>query len=151
LSLAIPGSPHTFSFEVSKALTSTIQGNSIGQSQRLYGFEFTIPLHLKRFSPWFHKAPKPVTIGSPAGAAIAAEVRMSSVKFIGDSITIAAGQAVRWTNADPVEHTVTFDGVEGGSPPIPATGSYVHRSDQPGTYTYHCTPHPFMMGVVVVK
>jgi len=152
LSLAIPGSPHTFSFEVSNALTSTIQGNSIGQSQRLYGFEFTIPLHLKRFSPWFHKAPKPVTIGSPAGAAIAAEVRMSSVKFIGDPITIAAGQAVRWTNADPVEHTVTFDGAaEPGSPVIPPNGSYVHRFEKAGTYTYHCTPHPFMKGVVIVK
>jgi len=152
LNVLIPGSPHTFSFQASNATTSTIEGNSIGFGTMLYGFEFTIPLHLKRFSPWFHKAPKPVTIGSPAGAAIAAEVRMSSVKFIGDPITIAAGQAVRWTNADPVEHTVTFDGAaEPGSPVIPPNGSYVHRFDKTGTYTYHCTPHPFMKGVVVVK
>src|SRR3989475_1127927 len=152
LNVLIPGSPHTFSFQASNATTSTIEGNSIGFGKMLYGFEFTIPLHLKRFSPWFHKAPKPVTIGGPAGAAIAAEVRMSSVKFIGDSITIAAGQAVRWTNADPVEHTVTFDGAaEPGSPVIPPNGSYVHRFDKAGRYSYHCTPHPFMKGVVIVK
>jgi len=152
LSFVIPGSPHTFSFQASNATTSTIEGNSIGFSKMLYGFEFTIPLHLKRFSPWFHKSPKPVALGSAGGAAIAAEVRMSSVKFVGDSVTITAGQAVRWTNADPIEHTVTFEGgAEAGSPVIPANASYVHRFDKPGTYTYHCTPHPFMKGVVVVK
>ena len=157
LLFVIPGSPHMFSLHASNVGVNTIEGSSrrgslFGLTNVLYGFEFTIPLHLKRFSPWFHKAPKPVTIGGPAGAAIASEVRMSSVKFIGDTITIAAGQAVRWTNADPVEHTVTFDGAaEPGSPVIRPNGSYVHRFDKPGTYTYHCTPHPFMKGVVVVR
>jgi len=159
LVLAIPGSPHTFSLHASNVDVNTIEGSSRRSplvagitSKPLYGFEFTIPLHLKRFSPWFHKNPKPVTLGSAGGAPIAAQVRISSVKFEGDSVTIAAGQAVRWTNADPIEHTVTFDGgVEAGSPVIPPSGSYVHRFDKPGTYTYHCTPHPFMKGVVIVR
>jgi amicyanin len=76
---------------------------------------------------------------------------MASVKFAGETVTISAGQAVRWTNRDPLEHTVTFDGAEPGSPPIPPNGSYVHRFDKPGTYTYHCTPHPFMKGTVIVR
>jgi len=151
LNVLIPGSPHTFSFQASNATTSTLEGNSIGFSKMLYGFEFTIPLHLKRFSPWFHRSPKPVTLGAPAGAAIAAEVAMAAMKFAGQTVTIAAGQSVRWTNRDPVEHSVTFDGTEQGSPIIPTNGSYVHRFEHPGTYTYHCTPHPFMKGVVVVK
>ena len=159
INFLIPGSPHTFSLQASNAATSTIQGNSqallsfdgSGSNQILYGFEFTIPLHLKRFSPWFHGSPKPVALGA-SGAAIAADVNMTAVKFAGDAVTISAGQAVRWTNRDPVEHTVTFDGAaEPGSPVIPPNGSYVHRFDKPGTYTYHCTPHPFMKGVVVVK
>jgi len=151
LNVLIPGSPHTFSFQASNATTSTLEGNSIGFSKMLYGFEFTIPLHLKRFSPWFHRSPKPVTLGAPAGAAIAAEVAMAAMKFAGQTVTIAAGQSVRWTNRDPVEYSVTFDGTEQGSPIIPTNGSYVHRFEHPGTYTYHCTPHPFMKGVVVVK
>jgi amicyanin len=150
LNVLIPGSPHTFSFQASNATTSTIEGNSIGFGKMLYGFEFTIPLHLKRFSPWFHGSPKPATLGA-SGAAVAAEVTMTAIKFAGDAVTISAGQAVRWTNRDPLEHTVTFDSAEPGSPPIPPNGSYVHRFDKPGTYTYHCTPHPFMKGVVVVK
>jgi plastocyanin len=149
LNLVIPGSPHTFSLEVSNAVTSTIQGNSIGQAQRLYGFEFTIPIHLKRFAPWFHGSPKPAAPGP--SAAVAAEVRLASYAFQTPSRTISAGQVVRWTNADPVEHSVTFDGTEPGSPLIPPGGTYVHRFDTPGTYPYHCTPHPFMKGVIVVK
>jgi amicyanin len=156
LNLLIPGSPHTFSFQASNATSATIQGASVGyaptgSNQVLYGFEFTIPLHLRRFAPWFHRSPKPAALGAPAGAAVAAEVDMAALKFARETVTISAGQAVRWTNRDPVEHSVTFDGAEQGSPIIPRNGSYVHRFEQPGTYAYHCTPHPFMKGVVIVK
>src|SRR5260370_42157081 len=84
-------------------------------------------------------------------SAVAAEVRMAAYAFQTPSVTISAGQAVRWTNDDAVEHSVTFDGTEPGSPLLPPTGTYVHRFDTPGTYPYHCTPHPFMKGVIVVK
>jgi len=157
INFLIPGSPHTFSLQASNAATSTIQGNSRGlvrfdgSNWVLYGFEFTIPLHLKRFSPWFKGAPKPAAVGGPAGAAVAAEIRMAAFKFQTDSVVIAAGQTVRWVNGDPVEHTITFDGTEPGSPPVPHHGTFSHRFDKPGTYTYHCTPHPYMKGVVVVK
>src|SRR5882672_7536625 len=133
INFLIPGSPHTFSLQASNAGSGSIQGASEGiaaPKNILYGFEFTIPLHLKRFAPWFHGSPKPVALGAP-GAAVAAEVAMTGVKFGGE--------------------TVTFARAEPGSPPIPPNGSYVHRFDKPGTYTYHCTPHPFMKGVVVVK
>lgn len=154
INVLIPGSPHTFSLQASNATSATIQGASEGVAlpkNILYGFEFTIPLHLKRFAPWFHGSPKPVALGAPAGTPIAADVRMTALKFRADTVTISAGQAVRWTNDDPVEHTVTLAGAESGSPPIPPHGSYVRRFEQPGTYTYHCTPHPFMTGVVVVR
>ncbi|HEU5260529.1 MAG TPA: cupredoxin family copper-binding protein [Gemmatimonadales bacterium] len=157
LLFVIPGSPHMFSLHASTVSVNTIQGSSregllsriVGKP--LYGFEFTIPLHLRRFSPWFKGAPKPVALGGPAGAAGAAEIRMAAFKFQTDSVVIGAGQTVRWVNDDPVEHTITFDGTEPGSPPIPQHGSFSHRFDKPGTYTYHCTPHPYMKGVVVVK
>ena len=48
-------------------------------------------------------------------------------------------------------YTVTFDVAEPGSPLIPPNGSYLHRFDKAGVYPYHCTPHPFMRGVIVVK
>jgi plastocyanin len=32
-----------------------------------------------------------------------------------------------------------------------AGGSWSYTFTTPGTYTYHCSPHPFMKGTVVVK
>jgi len=158
INFLIPGSPHTFSLQVSNATSATIQGASIGYAtvgtgHVLYGFEFTIPLHLKRFGPWFHRSPKPAPVGAAAGGGgpVAAEIRMATYKFQTDTVVISTGGTVRWTNDDPVEHTITFDGTEPGSPPISRNGTFAHRFDRPGTYTYHCTPHPFMKGVVVVK
>ena len=150
LNVVIPGSPHTFAFEAGNASLNSIQGNSLGSNDVRYGFEFTIPLHLKRFAPWFHGAGR-TPVPPAAAAGVAADVRMAIYKFGTDSVTIAAGQAVRWINDDPVEHTVTFDGTEGGSPVLPHNGTFIHRFDKPGRYSYHCTPHPFMKGVVIVK
>lgn len=151
----IPGSPHSFALEVSNAASNTYQGSSrglppSGVTKRLYGFEFTIPLHLSRFAAWFHPA-------SAAGAALgatgpaAADIQVAALKYSSDTVRIAAGQIVRWTNHDPLDHTITFD-VEGPtSGPLPAKGSYAVKFDRPGTYPYHCTPHPFMTGVVIVR
>jgi hypothetical protein len=47
--LAIPLSPHTFSLQVTNTLVSTLQGVSRGADGRRYGFEFTIPLTLRRY------------------------------------------------------------------------------------------------------
>ena len=147
LNVLIPGSPHTFSFQASNATTSTIEGNSIGFGKMLYGFEFTIPLHLKRFAPWFHgRAARKVA--AVEGGSI---VKISQYKFATDTLRITAGGTVAWVNDDVVEHTVTFDATEPGSPTIPPNGTFTHRFDRPGTYPYHCTPHPFMKGVVIVK
>lgn len=150
IQVLIPNSPHTFAFEVSNATASTIQGNSIGSSQRLYGFEFTIPIHLRRFAPWFHRGGSSSVTGD-VDAPVGATVTIGAMKFPTDSVVIAVGQAVRWNNIDPLGHTVTFDGGEPGSELINPNSSFVHRFDHAGTYTYHCTPHPFMKGVVMVR
>jgi amicyanin len=149
----IPNSPHTFAFEVSNTVASTIQGNSIGFPQRLYGFEFTIPLQLSRFGAWFRKTPGAASVTGDVDAPVAATLTIGAMKFPADTVVISAGQAVRWNNTDPLGHTIAFDTASGeaSSDLIPPNGAYVHRFTRPGTYPYHCTPHPFMKGVVVVR
>lgn len=152
----IPGSPHLFSLHASNVDVNTIQGSSkrgvlpTAVDKLLYGFEFTIPLHLKRFSPWFRSGGRSEG-GGAATTGIAAEVRISEFRFRADTVVIAAGQTVRWTNADPVDHSVTFESGVTSSELIPVNGTFWVRFDRPGTYSYHCTPHPFMKGVVVVR
>lgn len=153
LQFLIPGSPHTFALEVSTAQTNSIQGNSIGTgiSKPLYGFEFTIPLHLGRFAPWFHPHR-----GDAAGAAAnlppaGATLDMKDLHFGSDTVTVSAGQAVEWVNNDPLDHSVTLDDGSMASPLIHPGARFRFVFDHAGTFSYHCTPHPFMKGVVVVK
>ena len=57
---------------------------------------------------------------------------------------------VAWTNSDAMVHTVTSDDGRWSSGAIEPGATWRRRFDRPGTYTFHCTPHPFMKGVVVV-
>jgi amicyanin len=137
--------------EVSNVAANTFQGSSRGGnplSKRLYGFEFTIPLHLSRFGAWFR--PSGALATGETGPA-AATVEVSSLHFASDTVRITAGQIVRWVNRDPLDHSVSFEAEGPPSGPIPAKGSYAVRFERAGTYPYHCTPHPFMKGVVVVQ
>lgn len=154
LLFVIPGSPHTFSLQASNVTVNTIQGSSrrgtTFTDKPLYGFEFTIPLHLRRFAPWFGGGARPAATAPAAN--VAAEVEIASLRYGRDTVSIAAGQAIRWINADPVEHTVTFEaGGPESSPLLAARDVFVARFERPGVYAYHCIPHPFMKAVVVVR
>jgi len=46
---AIPLTPHTVSLQATNTLVNTLQGSSRGTSEVRYGFEFTIPLTLRRY------------------------------------------------------------------------------------------------------
>lgn len=158
LQLAIPYSPHTLSLQVTNASTATLQGVSAARgSQRRYGFEFTIPITLRRYVP--RRAPPAVATESgraappPATTAAAASVAagMRALTFSPARIEIAAGATVAWTNQDPVAHTVTGDDGSWDSGVVAPGATWRRRFDRPGTYSFHCTPHPFMKGVVVVR
>ena len=69
--LALPNTPHTLSIHVSNATTSTIQGLSRGSDTRRYGFEFTIPIHLSRFTS------SPEAVASPETGVMAEPTRDS--------------------------------------------------------------------------
>lgn len=151
----IPNSPHFFSLQVSNVDVNTIQGASrrgllsSGVDKLLYGFEFTIPLHYKRFMPWF----RPGTGVPPKrqSVVLAAKIQMAEFEFRSDSVVIGVGQAIEFVNADPVEHTVTFDAIATSSGMVPKGGTFVLRFDRPGRWEYHCTPHPFMRGIIIVR
>jgi amicyanin len=67
------------------------------------------------------------------------------------TITVKVGTKVTWTNQDAVGHTVTADSGTGPDSQLIDQGqSYSFTFDKAGTYTYHCTPHPYMKGTVVV-
>jgi plastocyanin len=79
------------------------------------------------------------TQGNPAGY------------FSPANFTAKIGQAVTWSNGDGSTHTVTstpsglFD-----SGNIPVGGTYSYTFTKAGTYSYYCTIHPWMKGMIVV-
>jgi plastocyanin len=66
-------------------------------------------------------------------------------------VAITVGTTVTWTNTGAVAHTVTSDdggAFDSGSLDPQATFSFT--PDTPGTFTYHCTVHPWMTGALTV-
>lgn len=145
LQLAIPYSPHTLSLQVTNTTTGTLQGASRGVDKVRGGFEFTIPFTLSRY---FGRRKTAEDGGVTGGGTV---VEMRAMVYAPLRIEVSAGATIAFTNRDQLEHTVTANDGSWDSGPIAAGATWQHTFDQPGTYAFHCTPHPFMTGVVVVK
>jgi len=82
-----------------------------------------------------------------------ATVTIHGFGFKPDTLVVAAGTSVVWTNQDEIEHTVTadsgtaasFSGVLSG-----AGKSFRFTFTHAGTFPYGCARHAFMRGVVRV-
>src|SRR5436309_5035969 len=149
LQLAIPYSPHSFSVQVTNTQTATLQGASRGIDRVRGGFEFTIPFTLSRY--FGRRSESAAKNGGGEGAANATQAEIRAMKFTQERIEVAAGTTVRWTNNDQLQHSVTANDGSWDSGLINPGGSWTHTFTQPGEYSFHCTPHPFMKGVGVVR
>jgi plastocyanin len=117
------------------------------------GFEFTIPFTLSRYFGRRGRTPERATepAAEPAAeTAGAAVVRIANLSFAAKELRVRAGTRVRWVNDDQVQHSVTADDGAFDSGLIDAGRAYERVFDRPGDYAYHCTPHPFMTGHVIV-
>jgi plastocyanin len=79
------------------------------------------------------------------------EATIASFVYLPEPIVVQVGQTIRWTNLDVPEHTVTADDHSFTSPLLGQNQTYTLTLTQPGTYTYFCEPHPFMMGEIEVR
>jgi len=155
--LAIPYSPHTLSLHATNATTGTLQGSSRGMDETLYGFEFTIPVTLRRyFGPREPRrdttvARAPATTPANAAAGDTVRASMRNLAYAPATFEVVAGTTIVWRNDDPLPHTVTADDGQWDSGLIMTGKSWQRTFDRPGRYPFHCTPHPFMKGTVVVR
>lgn len=90
---------------------------------------------------------------STANAVEGDAVTISNYMFGPQAIKVKAGTKVTWMNSDSVKHNI--------APDKPSTDfkagelfgkgeSYSVTFAKAGTYAYHCDPHPYMHGTVVV-
>jgi plastocyanin len=88
---------------------------------------------------------------APASAAGVVQVDIKDIKFAPATVTVKVGQTVKWTNSDPVAHTVTAkSGSDVDSGTIAPNQTFETKFTKAGRVDYVCTIHPNQSGTVIV-
>lgn len=98
----------------------------------------------------------PTLAPAPDGASSSVTIPMGA-EFLGnrafapDELTVPVGTVVTWKNTDSISHTSTTDAEGWNSGIIAPGGQFSFAPQTAGTFRYHCTIHPGMVGTVVVR
>ena len=76
-------------------------------------------------------------------------ISIKDLAFNPADATIKAGDTVKWTNLDSMEHRITSTG-KFDSGTLKTGGSFSHIFKTVGTYDYGCSIHPSMKGKIMV-
>jgi plastocyanin len=143
---------HTLSVFATNTPSSTLQGLSRGDGTLRIGVEMTIPVPAGRFLGWY--LPREIAreaVDGDADGEPAVVAAIARYLFAPKEIEIRAGSTVEWVNADAVVHTVAADDGTWDSRAVQPGERWRATFTRPGRYPYHCGPHPFMKGVIVVR
>ena len=78
-------------------------------------------------------------------------VAIDACKFVPAVVRIQPGDAIKWTNNDPIDHMVAgVAGSWGNSTGYTQGESVSYSFSEEGVYPYFCELHPGMVGAVVV-
>ena len=83
--------------------------------------------------------------------AAGAEVKIDNFSFGPQTLTIAAGTTVTWTNRDDIPHTVVSNDGAFKSKVLDTDERFSYTFTKAGTYPYFCSIHPKMTAKVVVQ
>jgi plastocyanin len=88
---------------------------------------------------------------APAGAATTRTVQVFGSSFSPKSVTITAGDTIKWVNSDNGNHQIYADHGEFVSAILRPTQAFSFTFRAAGTYTYKDELHPTIRGTVIVK
>ncbi|HEX5727645.1 MAG TPA: plastocyanin/azurin family copper-binding protein [Longimicrobiaceae bacterium] len=80
-----------------------------------------------------------------------AVIRVRNFSFQPAQLTVQPGTEVTWVNCGPDQHTSTSDAGVWSSGLLAPNAVFRRTFNQAGSFPYHCDPHPFMMGTIVVQ
>ena len=86
-----------------------------------------------------------------SAAGNAAQVIMTNRSYDPQQVTIKVGDTVIWVNQDAPKHDVVADNGEFKSDLFDKGDTFSFTFTKAGTYPYHCSIHPGMVGTVVVQ
>jgi len=88
---------------------------------------------------------------SRPAATVTKTVKITATAFKPATVTIASGDAIKWSNTDTKAHQVVANSGAFASPMIGAGHTWNHTFNTAGTYRYHDALHPALTGKVVVS
>ena len=107
-------------------------------------------------TPTPEATPTPTSIPTltplPISASIpnAASVTVKNIAFTPMSVTVEIGGTVTWDFTQGT-HTTTGSGSESWDSEVKNSGSFSHKFDLLGSFSYICSLHPSMTGTVIVE
>ncbi|MHB9149559.1 MAG: cupredoxin domain-containing protein [Thermoleophilia bacterium] len=78
-------------------------------------------------------------------------VKMMDASFEPETLTVKAGDTVRWVNEDSASHNAVAEDDSWGTDLFGEGGSGSVTFDAPGVYPFVCTAHAGMKGTIVVE
>jgi plastocyanin len=92
-----------------------------------------------------------IASNSSTSAANQTAVTISGFAFSPQTLTVAKGATVAWTNNDSTTHTVTSDTGVWDSGNLAQGKAFSYTFSQTGTFQYHCKIHSSMTAKIVVQ
>jgi plastocyanin len=90
------------------------------------------------------------TTGTPVSIVNGASV-LTTTAFSPSTTTVTVGGSVTWTNNDNTTHTSTASNGAWDSGGIAPGGRFTRTFTTAGSFPYHCTIHPGMVGTITVQ
>jgi plastocyanin len=78
-------------------------------------------------------------------------VKIENMQFTPSTIVVHRGDRVVWQNKDLYAHSATADARRFDSGNIAPNASWSYEASKTGRYTYGCSLHPTMHGVLIVQ
>jgi plastocyanin len=82
---------------------------------------------------------------------VAGAFSMTNTAYSPSPVTVAVGTVVTWTNKDTIAHDARADNGGFSTPIIQPGGSANVTLSTAGSFVYHCSIHPGMVGTIVVQ
>jgi plastocyanin len=104
-----------------------------------------------RLRPFAAPQPPENVVGFSGPVARSNQIKIDDYTYGPSRITVAAGTKVTFTNGGATPHNASSSDGGGWDTGLLAKGETASVTfNRPGTYTYICTPHPSMIGQIIV-
>jgi plastocyanin len=97
-------------------------------------------------------SPTAPAVSTAADVTVTIQGNNASNSYAPNPVSMRVGQTIAWRDADSITHTATQDGGGFNTGAVAAAAtSAATMMNTAGTFTYHCTIHPGMVGTVSVQ